>query len=281
MKHFGLLGHPLGHSMSPFIHKELFALQGEPAGYRLYPIPPEELERGISALLALDGFNITIPYKQAVIPYLDRLDESAARYQSVNTAARDGQGNWVGFNTDVYGFLSSIRSMGASLTGKVLLLGAGGTGKMMAVETLLAGGELTLAVRDPESASALSLRRFLTQLFPSCPFTVTTLKEVSGRFDLLLNSTPAGMYLNPDPMPVSPETAGSARFVFDAVYNPEDTPLVRAARERGATARSGMAMLVRQAVRAQEIWLNCSFPEEDIAPIITASSQELHRLFPE
>ena len=154
MKHFALLGHPLGHSMSPFIHEALFSLGGRQGDYRLCPLPPEELEQGIPSLLALDGFNITIPYKKAVIPYLDRLDESAARYRSVNTAARDSQGRWVGYNTDAFGFLSTLGAMGASLSGEVLLLGSGGTGKMMAVETLLAGGHLTLAVRDPESPSA-------------------------------------------------------------------------------------------------------------------------------
>ena len=281
MKHFALLGHPLGHSISPFIHEALFSLGGRQGDYRLCPLPPEELEQGIPSLLALDGFNITIPYKQAVIPYLDRLDESAARYRSVNTAARDSQGRWVGYNTDAFGFLSALGAMGASLSGEVLLLGSGGTGKMMAVETLLAGGHLTLAVRDPESPSARGLCAFLKELFPGRPFAVTPLSQAAGRFDLLLNSTPVGMYPHPDALPVSPELAASVPFVFDAVYNPEDTRLVQAARAGGAVARSGMAMLVRQAARAQEIWLGTPFPEEQLAAITAAASRELRRLFPQ
>lgn len=281
MKHFALLGHPLGHSMSPFIHESLFALTGCEADYALRPIPPEELPQGVPSLLESDGFNITIPHKQAIIPYLDRLDDSAARYQSVNTAVRDPQGRWVGYNTDAFGFLSSLRSMGASLSGEVLLLGSGGTGKMMAVETLLAGGRLTLAVRDPESPSARSLRAFLQELFPHRPFAITTPAALSGRFDLLLNATPVGMYPKPDALPVSPELAGSVPFVFDAVYNPEDTRLVQAARAGGAVARSGMSMLVRQAARAQEIWLGVSFAEEQLAALTAAASEELRRLFPQ
>ena len=281
MKHFALLGHPLGHSMSPFIHEALFSLSGNEADYCLRPLPPEELRQGMASLLALDGFNITIPYKQAVIPFLDRLDESAARYRSVNTAAKDSQGHWVGYNTDAFGFLSALGAMGASLSGEVLLLGSGGTGKMMAVETLLAGGRLTLAVRDPESSSALGLCAFLEELFPGRPFAVTPLSQVSGRFDLLLNSTPVGMYPHPDVSPVPAELAAGVPFVFDAVYNPEDTRLVQAARAGGATARSGMAMLVRQAARAQEIWLGSSFPEEKLLALTAAASRELRRIFPQ
>ena len=122
---FGLLGHPLGHSMSPFIHQALFALSGRPQPYALHDVAPEDLKTQVPKLLAGQGFNITIPYKVEIIPFLTQLSEKAELYQSVNTVEiKDGR--YIGHNTDVDGFLHGIRSLGVELSqGPVLMLGSG------------------------------------------------------------------------------------------------------------------------------------------------------------
>lgn len=136
---FGLLGHPLGHSMSPFIHQALFALSGRPQPYALHDVAPEDLKTQVPKLLAGQGFNITIPYKVEIIPFLTQLSEKAELYQSVNTVEiKDGR--YIGHNTDVDGFLHGIRSLGVELSqGPVLMLGSGGVANMIATEVVLAG----------------------------------------------------------------------------------------------------------------------------------------------
>lgn len=280
MRQFGLLGYPLGHSMSPFIHQELFRLSGVEASYSLTAPQPHQVAQAIPPLFELDGFNITIPYKQTILPYLDRLDPSASRYQSVNTVVTGKNGGEkTGYNTDVAGFLTSLEWMGASLQGKVLLLGSGGAGRMMAVETLLAGGDLTLAVRDLESANTCSLLDFLEELFPEKTVKATTLSAAKGPYDLLLNATPVGMYPNEGHMPVSKEVLSRVSYVFDAVYNPERTLLVQTAAQMGATVQSGMAMLVWQAVKAQEIWMGSSFSPEQIRQLIASANRQMEEKY--
>ena len=126
MEQYTLIGHPLGHSMSPFIHERLFAMAGRKAEYTLTDIAPEHLLEKEPFLRSLQGFNITIPHKMAVIPMVDRLDESARRYDSVNCVA-NVDGKLVGYNTDIDGFLYMACRAGISLSGKkVVILGSGG-----------------------------------------------------------------------------------------------------------------------------------------------------------
>lgn len=164
----GLLGHPLGHSMSPFIHQALFELSGRPQPYDLYDVPPENLETEVPKLLTRAGFNITIPYKVAVIPFLTQLSEKAELYQSVNTVEiKDG--GYIGHNTDVDGFLHGIRSLGAELSqGPVLMLGSGGVANMIATEVILAGSPLTIAVRKEDVEQAAALKTAASDHLPGC-----------------------------------------------------------------------------------------------------------------
>ena len=102
---YGLIGHPLGHSMSPFLHKALFALGGKDASYRLLDLAPETMEQQVQDMTGYLGWNVTIPYKERIIPLLDRLDPSAARYNAVNCVRREPDGTLTGYNTDCTGFL--------------------------------------------------------------------------------------------------------------------------------------------------------------------------------
>ena len=144
MRKFCLIGHPLGHSLSPQIHERLFALAGRDGEYTLRDTAPEVLKNEYSALEEYEGFNITIPHKMAIIEYCDELSDEAGRYSSVNCVKNGAKK--VGYNTDCIGFVKSIEMLGADLKSKVLLIGCGGVGRMAAIETALQGGELTVAV---------------------------------------------------------------------------------------------------------------------------------------
>ena len=143
MEQYTLIGHPLGHSMSPFIHERLFAMAGREASYTLTDIAPEHLAGKEPYLRSLQGFNITIPHKMAIIPIVDELDESAKRYNSVNCVANQN-GKLIGYNTDCDGFTMSVKEY--PMDGKVLLIGCGGVGRMIATEALRHGANLTIGI---------------------------------------------------------------------------------------------------------------------------------------
>ncbi|MDR0222975.1 MAG: shikimate dehydrogenase [Oscillospiraceae bacterium] len=281
MRKFGLLGYPLEHSVSPFIHKRLFALAGlTDCEYGLYEVKPDELAVKAGEIKELQGFNVTIPYKVEIIPYLDGLDESASRYGAVNCVKTEGGS--VGYNTDVYGFLKSVEMLGASLESKILLLGCGGVGRMMAIEAALAGAELTIAIRH-ESSEEKAAGRISSEINEhisaaggkAVKITYADRLNLSNQYDLLLNATPAGMYPNVDEMPVVSDILGRVKYVFDAVYNPSPTKLAAEAQKRGAKALDGVAMLVYQAAMAENIWNYASVGEEDLAVIIEEAKGQL------
>ena len=262
---FGLLGHPLGHSMSPFIHSELFKLAGVNGSYSLFDVCPQDLPSKTN-LFDLNGFNVTIPYKKEIIKYLDCLDVTASRYNSVNVV-KTGE-NRVGYNTDVVGFLKSVENMGATLSGKVLMLGCGGVSQMMGAETILAGGCLTVAVRDVNSQKVSDLVSLLKKIKNDAQIDVVDIKNIKGSFDILLNATSVGMHPNVDESPVSQDVVANCKYVFDAIYNPKDTMLAKFAQKHGVKCVTGMEMLVRQAAEAQTIWFGACFDEKDIKELI-------------
>lgn len=266
MRKFGLIGHPLGHSLSPQIHARLFELSGETVDYQLYDISPEELKAKYDFLKTLDGFNITIPHKIAIMDFCGEIDETAQKYMTINCIKNDG-GRYIGYNTDVLGFVKSVEAMGASLAGDTVLLGCGGVGRMMALETVYQGGALTIAVRPDDlpvaQALAAEIREKLGKEIKVC-----LLSELSGSHDLIVNSTPVGMFPKIDAMPVSAEQINT-KFLFDAVYNPRETLLMKSAKERGAVVSGGMAMLVLQAVAAHEIWNGAKYNKADIDRLIS------------
>lgn len=276
MRKFGILGHPLGHSLSPQIHAALFALDGETVDYQMYDIPPEELNAKFDFLATLDGFNITIPHKVSIIDFCDRLDEGAKRYRSVNCIKVGAEK--IGYNTDVIGFTKSIAALGASLDSRVLLIGCGGVGRMMAIETALQGGDLTIAALKSDAALAEEVVREIKALKSDAKVQIAWISGAAldksdlpagAEYDLLVNACPVGMYPKVDRMPCTPAVLDGVKFVFDAVYNPKVTLLAKTAREKGAKAMTGMAMLVLQAVAAHEIWDGVSYKTEDINKIIS------------
>lgn len=277
MRKFGLIGHPLGHSLSPQIHTRLFELSGEKVDYQLYDIAPEELNEKFDFLASLDGFNITIPHKMGIIGYCDELSEGAERYHSVNCVKNGG--TKTGYNTDVNGFTKSIEMLGATLKSNVLLIGCGGVGRMMAIETALSGGNLTIAhlpsdklLVDDVIGEIIAKKpdaKVSTVVINGAALDVTDFDGNTPDVDLLLNACPVGMYPKTDRMPCTPAVLDGVKYVFDVIYNPNVTLLAKTAAEKGAKVMTGMAMLVLQAVAAHEIWDNATYNKEDIDKLIS------------
>ncbi|MCC8041922.1 MAG: shikimate dehydrogenase [Oscillospiraceae bacterium] len=277
MKQYGLLGYPLGHTMSPPIHKRLFMLGGIAESeyeYSLKEIPTEELGKRIGEVKALDGANVTIPYKGEIIPYIDELAPSAERYTSVNCIVNEN-GRYIGYNTDCDGFLRSLAAAGGSLSGKVLQCGCGGVGRMMAIEAVRAGADLTLSLLPGFEDTAQPVRDYAEKNGIDAKITVVHPDEIKGSFDTLVNASPVGMFPKVDACPVTDEVIKQCGFVFDVVYNPKKTRLLTSAEKAGIPNVGGMAMLVWQAVVAQELWYGAEFKENDIDQLISDMSAML------
>ena len=269
-KHYGLIGYPLGHSLSPQIHKRLFELDGIEAEYEMMEIPPEKLKDNFEYLKSLDGFNITIPHKINIIELCDGLSEGAHRYGSVNCIMTEG-GQSIGYNTDKLGLMRSVEHMGANSSSDVCLLGCGGLGRMAAIEAAFLGAKLTIAVREEDIPVAEKLKERVAETvngITDCEVKVIRMSEVQGGYDLVVNATPVGMYPNVNASPLKKEQLEGVKFLFDAVYNPSETLLVRYARELGIKASSGMSMLVLQAAAAHEIWNHSVYEQADLEQLI-------------
>lgn len=275
MKNFGLTGYPLGHSMSPIIHRELFKINSIDADYNLKEINPDSLAREIGTLKKLNGFNVTIPHKTSVIPLLDKLSERAALFGAVNTVDnKDGVST--GYNTDCFGFLRALEMAGIELQGKVLLCGSGGVSRMFAFESVLAGAELTIAVRDADIPSGNQIKKEIADKLNK-DVKVITLDEVNDEYDVLINGTPVGMHPNTDACVLPKDKVQKCTAVFDAIYNPMETLLIKYAKECGAKYSNGLPMLVWQAAVAQEIWLDVAFTMEQIQSVIKITERELNK----
>jgi shikimate dehydrogenase len=276
---YALLGGKLGHTLPPPIHKRLFELKSREFEYTLIESEPEQLDGKKGELSALAGYNVTIPHKQSVIAFMDRLDDSAKRYGAVNCVDNKG-GASVGYNTDCDGFLRSVRAEGGRLDGNVLLLGAGGVGRMMAIEVCLAGGRLTMAVLESFMEQTQKVREDILALVPSAQVRIVSIGNIPDEhFDTLINATPVGMYPKCDACAVTDEVIANADFVFDAIYNPKETLLIQKAKAMGKKAVGGMAMLVWQAVSAHEIWDGDSYTDEQVQAIIDEMYQKVERDF--
>lgn len=274
MEKYALLGYPLKHTMSPPIHKRLFELEGKTAEYEICEYPPEALSEKAAYLNSLGGYNITIPFKVDIIKYLDELDESAKRYNSVNCVVNRGGRN-IGFNTDCSGFLRSLEAEGMSLSGRVLQIGCGGVGRMMATEAALHGAELTVVALPEFIEDAEKVSEEIKKTVHGAEIRVITHDRISGEYDLLVNASPVGMFPKTEECPVAEEAIKSCKSVFEVIYNPDVTMLMKTAAKHGIKAVGGMAMLVWQAVVAHEIWSGAKYRDEDIAELISDMQKEM------
>lgn len=274
-KKFAVIGHPIGHTMSPFIHTRLFALSGIDAEYTKLDIAPENLAQEYQkTLLKLDGYNITIPHKQNIIPLIDEIDSKAKMYGSVNTVAnRDGIAK--GYTTDPDGFLKALDASGIVLSGRVVILGCGGVARTMAYEVALKNLPVLFAVRIEDVKIAESLCEEIKNTISGAKADYCTIPQLEGDIDVLVNATPIGMFPRAEAQPVSDEIINKSANVFDAVYNPLETVLIKKAKANGANAVGGMSMLVWQAVVSHEHWDGSTYAVEDINKLCLDSANEL------
>jgi shikimate dehydrogenase len=277
----GLTGYPLGHSLSPKIHAAALTACGLTGDYSLFPVHPSD-PTGLARLLArlrageLTGLNVTIPHKQAVIPFLDELTETAQSIGAVNTIACEN-GRLIGHNTDAPGFLSDLKNFLKSQKSLVegqdyqlpvtnyqfaLVLGAGGSARAVVYALANAGWTVALAARRPEQARELVESLKIAR--SHCE--VITFEQIqSTDMDLIVNTTPLGMTPNLDASPW-PEGVPfpDGAVLYDLVYNPRETCLVREARAAGLPATTGLGMLVEQAALAFEIWTGYRPPRTEL-----------------
>lgn len=274
-KKFAVIGHPIGHTMSPFIHKRLFELSGVDAEYGVIDVAPENIVNDYNEILKkLDGYNITIPHKQAIIPLLDDIDSKAKMYGSVNTVAnRDGKAT--GYTTDPDGFLKALEYAGIPLDGRVVILGCGGVARTFAYEVLLKGTPLEFAIRAEDREMVEKLISEINSTLESPKVSYCTIPELSGDITTLINATPIGMSPKSDAQPVSDEVIAKSENVFDAVYNPLETVLIKKAKANGSRAQGGMSMLVWQAVVSHYHWDGSTYNADDIENLCLDASREL------
>lgn len=266
---YAILGETLKHTMSPPIHKRLFELKNREFEYEILEIKPEELDKNAEYLKSLNGYNITIPHKIGIISHCDKLAESAKRYNSVN-CVDNKDGVSTGYNTDCDGFLQTIRSMNVNFAGKVLLVGCGGVGRMMAIEAALAGANLYIAVLESDMPLAKQVEREIKAMKSDAQINIVLNTEIPTdiKYDLLMNACPVGMYPKVENCPVPDEVIEVSDAVFDVIYNPKETLLMQKAKALGKKAVGGMAMLVWQAVSAHEIWDGDNYSNEEVEAII-------------
>jgi len=275
MKKFCLTGFPLGHSMSPVIHKELFKINNIDASYELKEVSPEALSNGLDSFMSYDGFNVTIPHKIGVIPFLDDLSDRAKLFGAVNTVDNKN-GVLTGHNTDCAGFIRALEMADIELKGDVLLCGSGGVSRMFAFETVLAGADLTIAVRKADVDAANQIKKEMFEKLGK-DVRVITLDEVSRGYDVLINGTPVGMFPNDNACILPKEIVQKCSAVFDAVYNPMETLLIKYAKEAQIKCSNGLPMLVWQAAVAQEIWFGCEFTMQQVRDVLKITERELNK----
>ena len=236
MKHFALIGYPLGHSMSAAYFLDKFSRGGIEAEY--LPLPMERVEDILPHCAKLSGFNITIPHKQAIMPLLAEISEEAKVVGAVNCVKVTPQG-LVGYNTDIIGIRKSLE--GIALKGaKAIVLGTGGASKAVQYVLREGGAEVAVVSRS-QGVSDLAYADLTEEVIRNC--------------DIIVNATPIGMFPNVCDAPEIPYSALSAKHtLFDCVYNPRITEFLRLGAEQGAHTINGLTMFYAQAEASWEIW---------------------------
>jgi shikimate dehydrogenase len=274
--HLGLIGWPVAHSLSPWIHRKALQASGLEGEYNLYAVDPQRFDEQVGLIIrglrdgGLDGVNVTVPHKRRVIGKMDRLTEAAKAAGAVNTVYREG-GELVGDNTDIPGFWLDLERLGwverkgafayshnETHAERGLVLGAGGAARAAALALGQSGWEVGLAARRigqaQQAASELNqalVRPGVTPLL----LNEDMLKVFGNQISMIINATSAGMapQIEADPWPERLPIPADAR-VYDLVYNPPQTRLLRGAQAQGAQTANGLGMLVAQALLAFQRW---------------------------
>jgi shikimate dehydrogenase len=260
----GIIGDPIEHTMSPVMHNAAFQKLDLDFVYLPFRVKKEELSRAVDGVRALNikGLNVTIPHKVAIIPFLDKLDPLAEKIGAINTIVND-EGVLTGYNTDATGFLQALLEQGVEPEGKTtVILGAGGASR--GISFILAERGAHLVILNRKSGRVEELAQRITRVFKkevtALPLNEENLAKVLARADILVNTTSVGMNPDIDETPVRARLLESGMIVFDIVYNPVQTRLLKEAEAAGAKTINGLEMLVWQGAMAFEKWTGQKAP---------------------
>lgn len=259
MKILGVLGEKLPHSYSPYINKRIMELTNIEGAYTKFEVPLGYMEKFIDGIKILNvcGFNITIPYKEEVIPYLDYISSEAKNIGAVNTVVNI-DGKLYGYNTDYFGFSHTLKVNNLTMKNKVVvILGSGGASKAIRDVVIDEGAKAVYIVsrNSKDSTNIISSEKVRIINYSDLP-------DIKG--DVLVNSTPVGMHPKVGISPVGPDIIKDYEAVVDIVYNPMETEFLRLGKELGKITVGGLYMLIGQAVKAEEIFHNVTIDEQVI-----------------
>lgn len=255
---FGLIGYPIKQSLSPWIHKQFMEMTNIEGSYELMEIDVNsDFAKEIKHLKNsnINGFNVTVPYKEKIIPFLDRLDVQAEKMGAVNTVLFKN-GEWIGYNTDGIGYVRSLMDKFPQLKKEkekhLLILGAGGAAKGI-YHALIASGfnDITIANRSLERAKAIAAAEASTKVI-----TLEEAQQQTEKYDIIIQTTSVGMKPNVDQSVIALTKLKDGAIVSDIVYQPLVTSLLKQAMKLGANIHYGHTMLLYQAQYAFEIWTN-------------------------
>lgn len=254
-KLFGLLGHPVGHSMSPAMHNDQFNQLGLSHYYQAFDVHPDRLGQAVNGIRALgiSGFNVTIPHKVTIMEYLDEIDEEAKAIGAVNTVLNQ-HGKLVGFNTDGRGYVQSLQKVaGDALDKRILIIGAGGAAKGIYISLAVMGAKnIDLTNRTLEKAQELN--RFCKHDLQSKVRSIEEAEKMLSHYDIIINTTSVGMSPYVEAVPLSLDHLKKGTIVSDIIYNPLETKWLSIAKHKGAIIHNGIGMFVAQGALAFEIW---------------------------
>lgn len=265
-KLFGVVGHPIQHSMSPVMHNEVFTKLGLKCSYSAFDVAPEDLEEFVERCRDNNfvGLNVTVPHKEKIMEYLDSVDENSRLINAVNTVKFEGR-LLMGYNTDGLGCIRALEGAGEKIEGKrVLVLGAGGAARAIAFQCVQEGAELAVSNRTMEKSMNLSkeLKEKLDKRVLVVNYSEGSLRDIMPCVDVLINSTTVGMHPKVHRSPIPAEVLRKELTVMDIVYNPIETKLLREAKKKGCKTIDGVGMLVHQGAESLKIWLDIKPPVE-------------------
>ncbi|MGC9360490.1 MAG: shikimate dehydrogenase [Anaerolineae bacterium] len=254
----GLLGWPTEHSVSPAMQNAAIDAIGLDWCYVPLPVPPKGLPEAVAALRALGlvGANVTVPHKQAALPLMDEVSEEARVVGAVNTIILHDH-RLLGHNTDVAGFLRALREAGIAPRGRVVVLGAGGAARAVVCALRQTAGEILILNRTAERAKSLAdeMGKGRSYRVLGAALDAASLQSALDGASLLVNATSVGMWPDVNRSPWPQGVAYPTEVpLFDLVYNPQETALMRMAREAGARAENGLGMLVHQGAESLRLW---------------------------
>ncbi|MCK5015104.1 MAG: shikimate dehydrogenase [Candidatus Omnitrophica bacterium] len=266
---YGIVGYPVEHSLSPLMHNTAFRELGVDALYKLFPLKEEELAGFFKELRDKEspifGLNITVPYKEIALKYLDVLTPFAKKVGAINTIVIDEERKLIGHNTDAPGFLSHLAELGFQTKDKrVAILGAGGVSRaIIAALCLVEERPESIRIYDMVKEKADQLVEDLKERIDlSIVESARSMDDLNiATSDFLINATPVGMHEG-DPCLFEAEMFHANMLVYDVIYNPEETVFLREAREKGARVSNGLGMLYYQGVLAFQHWANIELNDD-------------------